>query len=316
MNKTDRLLAIVLELQRNRMLRAEDLAATFETSKRTIYRDIQALCEAGVPIVGSTGLGYSLMEGYFLPPMSFTVEEAVALLIGTGLIEHKLDTGYGKHAQSSRSKIEAVLPDSVRKEATRVRTTMRLLASDKSSENSVREKEYVEALSRVILEKRKVSFKYTKVHSTAGGSRHSIRTVAPYGLVLVNGSWVLVGHCDLRQELRHFRLTRMEELSVLEDQFTFPSSFNLQEYAPMDDRHITVRIQADRGIAHKIKECNNFYLEEFSDITDGLHATFRVRHIEELLPWLLQWGADIVVLEPDSLRNRVREEAEKLLRRY
>ncbi len=59
------------------MLRAEDLAAAFETSVRTIYRDIQALSEAGVPVIGAPGQGYSLMEGYFLPPVSFTVEEAV-----------------------------------------------------------------------------------------------------------------------------------------------------------------------------------------------------------------------------------------------
>jgi predicted DNA-binding transcriptional regulator YafY len=87
MNKTDRLLAIVLELQGRRVVRAEDLAALFETSVRNIYRDIQAISEAGVPIIGTTGTGYSLMEGYFLPPLSFTIEEAVTLLIGTDFIE-------------------------------------------------------------------------------------------------------------------------------------------------------------------------------------------------------------------------------------
>jgi len=68
MNRTDRLLAIVLELQAQGKRRAEDLAATFEVGKRTIYRDIQALCEAGVPVISTPGQGYSLVEGYFLPP--------------------------------------------------------------------------------------------------------------------------------------------------------------------------------------------------------------------------------------------------------
>jgi predicted DNA-binding transcriptional regulator YafY len=80
------MLAIVLELQRKPVLRAEDLADVFEVSVRTIYRDIQALSEAGVPIAGAPGQGYSLMEGYFLPPVSFTVDEAVTLLIGTDFI--------------------------------------------------------------------------------------------------------------------------------------------------------------------------------------------------------------------------------------
>lgn len=91
MNKTDRLLAIVLELQYRQVVRAEDLAARFETSVRTIYRDIQALSEAGLPITGTTGTGYSLMEGLFLPPISFTIEEAVILLIGTEFIEQRFD---------------------------------------------------------------------------------------------------------------------------------------------------------------------------------------------------------------------------------
>jgi predicted DNA-binding transcriptional regulator YafY len=81
MNKTDRLLAIVLELQRKEVVWVEDLATLFETSVRTIYHDIQALSEAGVPIIGTPGTGYSLMEeGYFLPPVSFTVDEAVTFI--------------------------------------------------------------------------------------------------------------------------------------------------------------------------------------------------------------------------------------------
>jgi len=81
MNKTERMLAIVLELQRKSWVRAEDLASIFEISVRTIYRDMQALSEAGVPLLGSPGQGYSLMEGYFLPPVHFTASEAVSLLI-------------------------------------------------------------------------------------------------------------------------------------------------------------------------------------------------------------------------------------------
>jgi predicted DNA-binding transcriptional regulator YafY len=315
MNKTDRLLAIVLELQRKGVLRAEDLAASFETSTRTIYRDIQALSEAGVPIVGATGLGYSLMEGYFLPPVSFTVEEAVALLIGTDFVEQKFDTNYGTKAQSSRGKIEAILSESVRRETSRVRSTIRLLAADEARIGG-REKEYIEALRRAILEERKVRFHYSKNRSGADGNRHSVRAVAPYGLVLVHGSWILIAQCDLRQELRHFRLSRMSGLTVLDDQFTFPPDFNLQDHRPAEDRHVLVRIQANPDIADKVKESNSFYMEAFEDHEEGLYVTFLVRQPEELLHWVLGWGADVVVLEPESLRNRVRDEAEKMFKRY
>ncbi|WP_025846673.1 helix-turn-helix transcriptional regulator [Paenibacillus ehimensis] len=315
MNKTDRLLAIVIELQRKGVLRAEDLAARFETSTRTIYRDIQALSEAGVPVVGAPGQGYSLMEGYFLPPVSFTVEEAVALLIGTDFVEQKFDARYGAKAQSARGKIEAVLPESVRSEASRVRATMRLLAAGEAPIGGP-EKQYLEALRQAILEQRKVRFRYSKNRPEIDRDRHSDRTVAPYGLILVRGSWILIAHCELRQELRHFRLSRMSGLAVLEDPFSFPPDFQLQDYLPADDRNVYVRILASPVIVDRVKETCGFYLEAFEDRKEGLVITFRVRQPEELLHWVLGWGANVVVLEPEALKIRVRQEAEKMLKRY
>ncbi|HEY2495115.1 MAG TPA: YafY family protein [Paenibacillus sp.] len=315
MNKTDRLLAIVLELQRKKVLRAEDLAATFETSIRTIYRDIQALSEAGVPVVGAPGLGYSLMEGYFLPPISFTAEEAVTLLIGTEFIEQRFDTDYGIKAQTSRRKIEAILPERIRSEASRVRDTIRLLTSGGDITRG-QEKEYIETIRRAILEARKVRFNYSKRMPEVDGNRQSVRDAAPYGLVLVQGSWILIAQCDLRQDIRHFRLSRMTELTVLEDRFKVPSDFNLHDYEPSDDRNIRVCIQVNLDIADKVMESNNFYMEAAEEHTDGLYVNFRVRQPEELLHWVLGWGADVVVLEPESFRNRVRDEAEKMLKRY
>src|SRR5262252_5341 len=149
MNRTDRLLAIVLELQRKGARRAEDLAATFETSKRTIYRDIrharltqrldvavdrafadlaatfetskrtiyrdiQALSESGVPVVAQPGVGYSLVEGYFLPPVSFSADEATMLLLGGDFVAQNFDAQYRAAAVSAGRKIEAVLSEKLR----------------------------------------------------------------------------------------------------------------------------------------------------------------------------------------------------------
>ncbi|MCS7462295.1 YafY family transcriptional regulator [Paenibacillus doosanensis] len=315
MNKSDRMLAVVLELQRRDVVKAEDLANLFETSVRTIYRDIQALSEAGVPIVGTPGTGYSLMEGYFLPPISFTVEEAVTLLIGTDFIEQRFDHDYRVKAQAARSKIEAILPENVRNETARVSKSMRLLPSDKRIAPT-KETEHLGTIRKAILDQRKISFHYTKRHADSNGQRHSARTVAPYGLALVQGSWMLVAHCDLRQSIRHFRLSRMTELIDSEDRFELPSHFNLREYAPPDDRNLQVRLRFNDDIADKVKESNYHYMESMTEQPDGLHAILRVRRQEELLSWVLGWGADVTVLEPESLRNRIREEAENMLKRY
>jgi predicted DNA-binding transcriptional regulator YafY len=315
MNKTDRMLAIVLELQRKAVVRAEDLAALFETSVRTIYRDIQALSEAGVPVIGATGIGYSLMEGYFLPPVSFTVEEAVTLLIGTDFIEQRFDDDYRLRARAARGKIEAILPENVRNEAARVRRTMRLLTPDRQVTPS-NEREYLEKIRRAILDGRKLRFHYARKLADSEGNRHSVRTVAPYGLVFTHGTWTLVARCELRQDIRHFRLSRMTELSGLEDRFELPAHFNLMEYTPPDDRHVRVRLRFDQDIADKVKESNYHYIEDMEEQPDGLHVNLRVRQPEELLQWVLGWGADVLVLEPEAFRNRIREEACKMVQRY
>ena len=315
MNKTDRLLAIVLELQRKEVIRAENLAALFETSVRTIYRDIQALSEAGVPIIGAPGRGYSLMEGYFLPPIGFTVPEAVSLLIGTDFIEQQFDDDYRARAQAARGKIEAILPKNILNETSRVRKAMRLLISDKQVRES-KEKKYLEKIRGAILNVQKISIRYAKKLEDPEGNRHSVRTVAPYGLVLIQGSWMLVARCDLRQEIRHFRLSRMTELISLEERFEPPTHFNLSEYTPPDNRHLLVHLQFNHHIADKVKESNYHYIESMEEHEDGLHVILRVHQLDELLQWVLGWGASVVVLEPESLQNRIREEAKKMLERY
>lgn len=178
MNKTDRLLAIVLELQRNGMQRAEDLASTLEMSVRTIYRDIQALSEAGVPVIGAPGQGYSLAEGYFLPPVSFTAEEVVTLLLGIDFVEQQFDAGYGAKAGASRRKIEAVLPEPVRKEAEQVRMHMRLLTPGWPAGNETPE-DTLALLRRAILEERHIRFHYVKKNAGSGRQPAQYARVGP-----------------------------------------------------------------------------------------------------------------------------------------
>lgn len=315
MNKTERQLAITLELQRSKMLRAEDLASQFEASVRTIYRDIQALSEAGVPILGSPGRGYSLMEGYFLPPVSFTAEEAVSLLMGADFIEQRLDTDYGIYAKSAKRKIEATLSEAVRNESTLVRETMRLLhVGEASTEERV--KTYLHQVRDAILKECKISFMYIKKMPGTDGNRKNKRVVSPYGLTLVHGNWVLIARCDMRQDIRHFRLSRMTELSVLEDQFLLPNDFDLSSYRPPDNRDERILIRANPEIVDKIIEVVNFYIESIEERKEDVIFQFRVRYPEELMHYLLGWGGDIEVIEPKSLRFKIREVAKKILEHY
>ncbi|WP_340012905.1 YafY family protein [Paenibacillus sp. FSL K6-1318] len=315
MQKTSRQLGIVLELQHRKMVKAEELAERFETSIRTIYRDIQTLNEAGVPVIGLPGIGYSLMEGYFLPPISFTSEEALTLLMGTEFIEQRFDERYSRSARSSHAKIEAILPKSIRTDADRVRESIRLLYKEEP-DIGAREKAHIETLREAMLTRKKIRFTRHKRYKDATNNRETSRSAAPLGLVLVDGGWILIAQCDLRQDIRHFRVSRMSDLSIMDEYYQVPEDFRLHEYQPKDERTFRIRARFDTGIADKVKESNLYYMEEAQLHDEGYDVTFRVREMEELLQWILGWGSEVVIIEPESFKTRVKEEIELMLKRY
>lgn len=312
MKKSGRQLAIILELQRKRQVTAQELASTFEASVRTIYRDIEMLCEAGVPILGLPGTGYSLLEGYFLPPISFTTGEALAVLFGTDFIEYRFDNHISRSAQSLRNKVEAILPLSIRREADKIKKSMLVLKKDELDF----EKSNLEIIRKAILENRKIQFKHHKRYSNTGETCETFRTAAPFGLVFIEKDWILIAQCELRNDIRHFKISRMSMISPLEEYFDWPQGFNLEDYYPKDNRHITIKAIFTFEVMDKVKESNYYYIDSFSKQEDGFHVTFRVHQPEEILQWILSWGSDVVIIEPLSFKEYVKDEIENTLKRY
>lgn len=318
MNRTDRLLAIVLELQARGRQRAEDLAATFETSKRTIYRDVLALGEAGVPIVSIPGQGYSLMKGYFLPPLSFTTDEATMLLLGSDLMAQNFDAQYRAAAQSASRKIEGVLPDKLRDEVHSLQNSIVFVARSLDTPQSEQRVMLLQQLRRAILQHSSVRFCYQSRYAREGQGEQTTREADPYGLVHFPSGWNLVAYCHLRRDIRNFRLDRMDHLELLSRTFQRPASF-VMRYDPEREREarsITVRVLFDAGIARWVQEAPSYYVTSQEDTPEGLLVTLQVRHESEIIQWLLSWGQQARVLEPESLRLRIVEEAGGMLRNY
>lgn len=314
MNRTDRLLAIVLELQARGKQRAEDLAATFETSKRTIYRDMLALGEAGVPLVSIPGQGYSLMEGYFLPPLSFSSEEATMLLLGSGVMAQSFDAQYRQAAQSAGRKIEGVLPEKLRAEVQYLQNAIRFITAGAAEERPEGEK--LQQLRRAIIERNTVRFIYHARHSSSKKNEPQTREADPYGLIYVNQTWNLSAYCHLRQAARNFRLDRMEALEVLPRTFTRPADNWIRQYRRGEVGNITVRVLFAREVSRWVREARSYYTVNEEETSDGLLVTLRVRQEDEILQWLLGWGRHVRVLEPDSLRQQLATEARAMLRNF
>lgn len=309
MNRTDRLLALVLELRVRGEARAEDLAQTFGTSKRTIYRDMQALAEAGVPVVSNMGRGYSLAEGYFLPPLAFKEDEAVLALLGLGAIRNTFDAEYSTALEAAARKIRGVLGDALRERVAMLERSLHLTTLHMQPRTELHT---LRVLRRAILRGQTVQFRYFTRHPDDG--RVSMRKADPYSLVLINGVWYLSAYCHLREDRRMFRLTRMESLSLTGQSFVRPPDYRWEEDAERDDRALVVKLVIAEDVMPWISEDNFYYIESREPHPDGMLVTLRVRHIDEIVQWVLGWGRHVRVLEPQELRQRIHDEAAAMIK--
>lgn len=308
------MLAIVLELQGKGRQRAEDLAETFETSKRTIYRDIQALCEAGVPLVSIPGRGYSLMEGYFLPPLSFSADEAIMLLLGSDFMAQNFDAQYRAAAESASRKIAGVLSEERRAQVQYLQSSLHFVASGRHAQPGEQAK--LQQLRRAIIEGRTVRFHYQRRQRSDEEAIEAARDADPYGLAHITDAWYLAAYCHLRRGVRIFRLDRMDGLQLLDATFSRPADFTMRGIRPQEPRGQVVRALFDASVARWVLESPSYFMIAHEETAEGLLVTLRVRYEQDVLQWLLSWGRHVRVLEPASLQRLIAQEAEAVLRHH
>lgn len=225
MNENDtkrlsRLTAILTQLQTKRLLTATSLADKFNVSIRTIYRDIRALEQAGVPILTEDGKGYTLMEGYKIPPVMFSESQANALILAEQLVLKNKDTSFIKDYTEAIDKIKAVLRQSEKDKANLLADRTRFEQNLNRERNSNNISQLQQALTNFQLIK--IDYKNEQDETTS-------RTVEPFALISTTENWLLIAWCRLRKEFRYFRLDRITELQVLTEKFE-QHKMTLQEY--------------------------------------------------------------------------------------
>lgn len=217
--RLSRLTAILTQLQTKRLLTATALADKFSVSVRTIYRDIRALEQAGVPIITEDGKGYTLMEGYRVPPVMFTEAQANALITAEQLVLKNKDTSFIKDYTEAVEKIKSVLKYTIQDKANLLSERTRFDQNINRERNSNNLSDLQFALTNFCL---------TKIEYTNEQSKTTTRIIEPFAL-LSTENWLLVAYCRLRKEFRFFRLDRIKKLEVLPDKFE-PHRMTLQEY--------------------------------------------------------------------------------------
>jgi len=296
MNRIDRLFAILLELQHKRRVRAKDLALQFEVSKRTVYRDMSALNQLGIPIASLPGEGFELVEGFFLPPLMFNENEAIVLTLGLRLLTQQAAGSLTQSADSASAKIKVALSEQVRIKSEALSGIIGFVTP---SQKFNLDDSQLFIIQKAIQEKQVIHLRYHGYQKDEVNERD----VEPHQLFYSEGIWYVEGYCRLRKDVREFRLSRIEKLNLRNEYFS-----KRRKSRGQPARKIEVRIRFATHILRWVRERQHYgFVRE-----EGAVMVYHVHDTLELKPWILGWGADAEVLAPKTLRNELREAAQKL----
>ena len=298
--KLDRLLGILTVLLQNNRVTAPELARKFEVNRRTIGRDVDALCRAGIPIVTHQGAGggISIAEGFKLDKSVLTKDELsgiIAALKGIGSV-------------SDEPWIERTL-DKLHASGDTVVSLAEPIIIDLASYYKGQLTGKIEGIKRAVLDRRVIEFEYFYEK----GESH--RRIQPYFVVFQWSSWYVFGYCLTRQDWRMFKLNRLWNLKVNEESYT-------PQEIPQDRRAIgshfidNIKLEAvfDPSVRYRLIE--TYGPDCFTEMADGLFFEFGFTNREYLISWLLGFGGMVKVLSPVSIIEGLKAAAEDILGRY
>lgn len=216
-----RLTTILTQLQTKKLITATELARKFAVSPRTIYRDLKTLEEAGVPIVTEEGKGYSLLDGYIIPPVMFTESEANALITAEKLILRNKDTSFVKEYSEAINKIKSVLRTATKD---KVELLSKRVDFNYNTDNN-QSSDYLAKIQLALTNFNCVNITYVTIDK---GDK-SIRIIEPFALYNTKENWILIAFCRLRNEFRTFRLDHIQNLQILNEHFE-SHNMTLHEY--------------------------------------------------------------------------------------
>lgn len=305
MNRIDRITAILIQLQSKKLIRAQEVADRFSISLRTVYRDIKTLEEAGVPIIGEAGQGYSLMEGYRLPPVMFTREEAISFLTAEKMMDKFTDASLRREYHSAMYKIKAVL-----------RGAEKDLLEDMDAHIEVVDNPYLpkrdqnqshlQAILRSITDQEVIDIGYFANKS----QEYSNRELEPVGIYYHGNYWYLVAYCRLRKDYRNFRTDRISYINRTAKKITskHPSLQSFIQGLQKEKALIPVVIRVEKSALPYFGEqkyYNGFLSQQ--EINGQVEMTFLCRSLMGFARYFLLFGEYAEIVRPAELKSLIKD---------
>ncbi len=308
MNKLDRVSALLVQLQSRPVVTSSEMAERFGVSLRTIYRDMRTLSEAGVPICGNSGVGYSLIEGYRLPSLMFTKEEAMAFLTAEKIIEQLTDTQNSNYFRQGMDKIRAALRAVDKQYLHNMDDSIAVYKSRNTKESLPN---LLQTILSSINDKLIVEIDYTNADENK-----SKRALEAVGISYSHPNWYLSAWCHLREEYRMFRLDRIGNIATTDNQHTkvHPSLESL--LADVDNPQCLTEV-----ILHTSKEISRYYADRCyfmgltgeKELANGrIEQTYMAYSLEPLARWVLANADTTQVISPFEVKDIVKQIIKKL----
>jgi len=292
---------MILMLQSHRVVTAEQIGEHFEISVRTVYRDIAALGEAGVPIVAEAGVGYALMRGYHVPPIMFTETEAAALFMSGEVTEQFGDESLKVALRGALLKVRAALPAERKDYLSRLGNAVSVSSRPADS----RDERSLMPVQEAVVRRRCLQIDY----DTGGLGETTQRVVEPLGVVFYGQRWHLAAWCRLRQEMRDFRLDRMRAWEVLAETFSGHEDFSLMDFLDHDldgGELISVKLECDCWVLDRVLADMPAQLVKRSQPEDG---RVKIEALAYSLDWMANWmlglGGAAEAIAPQEMREKL-----------
>ncbi len=313
MNRFDRVISTLVLLQSRKIITAHQIAERFQISTRTVYRDINTLKVAGIPIIGDAGVGYSIMDGYRIPPFMFSEGESTALLTAEKIIGTLTDEQTQFYYTNALLKIKAMLRSAEKHSLQRLEDSI-IFPQQENWKN----KPYLQDIFACIATNRNINIDYQKANGT-----QSSRMVEPMGCYYHAYHWYLVAFCHQQNDFRTFKINRIIQLKKL-DTFFEERHQSFQDYMNTHHKHwkenrqmYTIEIAFnDTFLEHAENRKYYFGFFEQKRISDKTHITFLYSSLEVMSRWLLQFGDQATVIRPAALKTKMSKLVQQLHLHY
>ena len=308
LNRFDRIVAILIHLQSGSVVKAQDMADRFKVSLRTIYRDIRSLEASGVPISGESGIGYSLVEGYRLPPVMFTREEASTFVAAEKLMQKFSDKTLGAYYESAMFKVKSVLKGNTKDHIAALESQVWVNSSEERFNKNA--PDALNVLMESISGKTQVRLQYQAPYA----EESTTRIIEPVGLFNESNFWYVLAFCHFRKDYRQFRIDRIIDIKRIDKPFTQEHT-NIPDFKnkePVQGKtKVVIRINKD--MARHTQAGRKYYgFVSETVVEDKIEMTFLTSECHEgLSRWYMMFGDCAEIMEPESFRMRVLELTEK-----